>query len=134
MIKDFHFFSRVIVVLDFETVTFYVLFVSSVIERDLALFSMVTFVLSAEPLFSVWNHCVFWNYCFGQKGYCFANENRAHDTARDREPVQSCSALDVMVLFIMIWEVPNMMSCTNNILILNVSGHRESIVKDYQIW
>ena len=27
MIKDFHFFSRVIVVQDFETVTFYVLFV-----------------------------------------------------------------------------------------------------------
>ena len=27
MIKDFHFFSRVIVVQDFETLTFYVLFV-----------------------------------------------------------------------------------------------------------
>ena len=46
-------------------------------------------VFNAEPLF------VFWSYCFGQRGYCFANENGARDIASDKEPVQSCPALYV---------------------------------------
>ena len=86
---------------------------SSVRGRDLPLFTMVTFVLSAEPLFSVQNHCYQCRIIVLIKGVLFLNDH---------------------VTQLMVWEVPSSLNILFDVMVWKIPVyHPALVVKFYRV-
>ena len=86
---------------------------SSVRGRDLPPFSMVTFVFSAESLFSVRNHCYQCGIIVLIKGVLFLND---HTTQ------------------LMVWEVPSSLNILLDVMVWKIPVyHPALVVKFYRV-
>ena len=86
---------------------------SSVRGRDLPLFTMVTFVLSAESLFSLQNHCYQCGIIDLIKGVSFLNDN---------------------VTQLMVWEVPSSLNILFDVMVWKIPVyHPALVVKFYRV-
>ena len=83
---------------------------SSVRGRDLPLFTMVTFVLSAESLFSVQNHCYQCRIIVLIKGVLFLND---HGTQR------------------MVWEVPSSLNMLFDVEVWKIPVYHPALVVNF---